>query len=228
MKSKQLFSAIGNIDDRFIDEHTDRSVRKTPYRRRFGRRSLLIAAIITVFIALSGIAAAVIMERIAVPDIHHPSNNPVSEQYRFHSTVGQKVDVSKRSKRNSILKAFNYTNAFMISAENNVIENIATRNGDMILAAEADGKGWQLNANQQITLTIDINLSGDYSDKIEGERMLIGYFHNRRFTDIHEGGKVMPGTEFSFSAPEAGEYFWYILNVSAGVQNLSTLKITVD
>ena len=224
MKSKQLFSAIGNIDDRFIDEHTDRAVRETPYRRKIGRRTLLIAAIITVFIALSGVAAAVIMELIAVPDLHHPANNPVSEQYRFHSTVGQKVERS----RSFNPRAFDlpYTNVYMINAENNIIEYIATRNADMILVADADGKGWQLNANQLITLTIDIDLSGDYSDKINGEHMIIGYFHNRKFTDLH-AAKVMPGTEFSFSAPEAGEYFWYVVNTSAGIQNLASITIVV-
>jgi len=225
MNNKQLFSAIGNIDDKYINEYKEQSVQKTVYKQRQNKHTLLIVAIITIFVALCGATAAIIMEFMVVPDPHHPWNNPVNDQYQFLSSIGKKVNNSLSFNP----RAYNlpYNGVYRINAMNNVIEHVSTINGDMILVANSDGKGWQLNANQELKLVIDIDLSAEYSDKLEGERMIIGYFHNRRFTEIFSSGKVMPGTEFTFTATEAGEYFWFIVNASAGVQNLASITVSV-
>ena len=79
--------------------------------------------------------------------------------------------------------------------------------------------------NGKTCITIDIDLSAEYSDQENGERIAVGYYHNGIFTEISIG-EVIPGTEFSFQAPDAGEYYLYLANYSACIQNLASVTVS--
>jgi cytochrome c oxidase assembly protein Cox11 len=84
-----------------------------------------------------------------------------------------------------------------------------------------------LKTGETASIEIDIDLSAEYSDSQRGELMAIGYFHEGVFTPITTDycDKVTPGTIYSFTAPEAGEYFWYLENFCAVTQNLASVKV---
>ncbi|MDR0999428.1 MAG: M56 family metallopeptidase [Clostridiales bacterium] len=117
---------------------------------------------------------------------------------------------------------------YKLATKNGSITNVSLENGNGILLANDDGNGWNLKANQIMPITIDIDLSAEYSDKENGEIMGIGYYHNGRFSDYVYCGKVTPGMEFSFFAPETGDYCWYMVNYCASAQNLSSVSVSFD
>ena len=166
---------------------------------------------------------------------------PVNEQYQVLSVLGEKMSISDTFNPEAFELPSN--GVYKLATENGSIEYVATNNGEIIFLANGDGDGgcWNLETNQIISITIEIDLSADYSDKENGELMVVGYYHNGVFTTISQtevfldgeyigisnARKVMPGVEFSFSAPETGEYCWYIGNYCVGMQNLASVTVSL-
>lgn len=160
---------------------------------------------------------------------------PVNDQYQLLKSIGQKAYISDDELLNS--------GVYLLATRNESIRNISTTNGEVLFLTNVNGSGWNLEANQSMSITIDIDLSANYSDKEKGELIRIGYYHNGIYTNISyadaydietgeligvcEAVKVMPGAEFSFIAPEAGEYFLYVQNCCAGMQNLASVTVTL-
>ena len=147
---------------------------------------------------------------------------PVNDQYQLLKKVGQKIYISDDNLLNSGI--------YLMAAISGGIKNISTTNGEALFLTNDNGSGWDLEANQSMSITIDIDLSAEYSDNENGELMGIGYYHDGTFTNAcdSEAVKIMPGAELSFSATETGEYFWYIVNYCASMQNLASVDVTLD
>ena len=147
---------------------------------------------------------------------------PANDQYQLLRSVGQKAEILDDDLLNSGI--------YLLATINGNIKYISTANGEVLFLTNDNGSGWGLEASQPMGITIDIDLSAEYSDKEKGELMQVGYYHNGTFTRVCDADavKVMSGAEFSFSAPEAGEYFWYIVNYCASMQNLASVTVTLD
>jgi hypothetical protein len=159
---------------------------------------------------------------------------PVSDQFHLLRDVGQEVAITETfdpdgfvlSMEDKVYRIGVSATAGHFAVNQGSVENIAMYNGDILLLSNPDGKGWDLATDRTMSIAVDIDLSAAYSDKENGELMEVGYYHNGAFNRVYFG-KVKPDAGFSFAAPESGEYYWYILNACAGIENLTSVSVSL-
>jgi hypothetical protein len=113
------------------------------------------------------------------------------------------------------IKAGTITN--ISAAENDgkfAIPEFLTNNGDLVIFIKKGKSGWHLNKGEQLTIqyTLDLTTS-KYSDPA-GEWMEIGYIKNGEL--ITSFAKKAKEFSYTITADEAGEYYFYAENFSAG------------
>lgn len=114
-------------------------------------------------------------------------------------------------------------NFYAVRLYGGTLQNAALFNSETAVMTDENGKGWLLTANDKLTLTLDIDLSDEDSDK-EGELTSVGYCTDSEFTEIFFG-KVTEGFQIDFIPPEDGEYYIYLTNLCAGVQSYKEINI---
>ncbi|MDF2653035.1 MAG: hypothetical protein K0Q73_8840 [Paenibacillus sp.] len=103
------------------------------------------------------------------------------------------------------------------------IPEILTDNGDLVIFTKVDEKGWHLNKGEKLTIRFNLDLTTNkYSDPI-GENMELGFIKNGELIT----GNVEKEKAFSYTitADEAGEYYFYTENYSAGKIIIESGKI---
>lgn len=115
-----------------------------------------------------------------------------------------------------MVKASSVTNIAI--AENNgnfeIPELFLKYNGDLVIFTKRGESGWKLNKGEQLTIQYILDLkTSEYSDPA-GEWMEIGYIKNGELiTSYAKKAKEFSNT---ITADEAGEYYFYAENLSAG------------
>ncbi|BBI30901.1 hypothetical protein [Cohnella abietis] len=103
------------------------------------------------------------------------------------------------------------------------IPEVLTNNGDIVIFTKDNEYGWQLNEGEKLTIHYALDLETNKNSDKAGERMEIGFVHNGALVK----GQFNKSKEFSYTitAPEAGEYYFYIENYSAGYIIISSGSI---
>lgn len=116
---------------------------------------------------------------------------------------------------------------FKETAENKyTIEKIAYDNADTIVT----GDGFELEKNQGVKISIDADFTAEYHTDQNGEWVAVGYIYNNVAYEIFAGKTDGESLSVDFIPEKAGEYRFYIINCSAGMQNYDsvTVEITDD
>ncbi|MFC5406562.1 hypothetical protein [Cohnella soli] len=94
------------------------------------------------------------------------------------------------------------------------IPEILTDNGDLVIFTKMDQSGWHLDKGEKLSIRFNLDLTtNQYSDP-KGENMEIGFIRNGELIQAY----FEKDKEFSYTitADEAGEYYFYTENYSAG------------
>lgn len=111
---------------------------------------------------------------------------------------------------------------FKETAENKFeIEKIAYSNGQTIVSE----KGFELAENQGVTISIDADFTAEYHTDRNGEYVAVGYIYDDVAYDIFSGKTDGESLSVDFIPEKAGNYRFYIINCSAGMQNYDSVLI---
>ncbi len=111
---------------------------------------------------------------------------------------------------------------FKETAENKyTIKKIAYENADTIVTEN----GFQLEKNQSVKISIDADFSAEYHTDRNGEYVAVGYIYDDVAYDIFSGKTDGENLSVDFIPEETGEYRFYIINCSAGMQNFDSVSV---
>ena len=107
-----------------------------------------------------------------------------------------------------------------------LVENIAYGNGQVIVLCENDERGFLFEKDQNGVIEISADFSPWYAaDGSTGELLEVGYIYDGIAEKLYFGRVNDEGLSVSFTADNAGEYRFYIINCSAGMQNYSYISV---
>ena len=113
---------------------------------------------------------------------------------------------------------------FKETAENKyAIEKIAYENADTIVTRD----GFELEKNQSVKISIDADFSAEYHTDQNGEYVAVGYIYDDVAYDIFSGKTDGESLFVDFIPEMAGEYRFYIINCSAGMQNFDSVTVEI-
>lgn len=113
---------------------------------------------------------------------------------------------------------------FKETAENKyTIEKIAYENADTIVTRD----GFQLEKNQSVKISIDADFSAEYHTDQNGEYVAVGYIYDDVAYDIFSGKTDGESLFVDFIPEKSGEYRFYIINCSAGMQNFDSVTVEI-
>ena len=124
---------------------------------------------------------------------------------------------------------FDFETVYAVNAEKTgensyAVEKIAYGNGNVIVLCNEDGSGFYYEQGQQGTVNIVADLSPDFAFD-EGELSEVGYIFDGKATSLFNGRIGEEGMAVDFTAETAGEYEFYIINYSAGLQNYKSITV---
>ncbi len=112
------------------------------------------------------------------------------------------------------------------------VDDIAFRNGEVMVLSDENGNGFDVKKNDIIFVDFDINLTPSYADKTgEGESVVLGYVIDGEAEEMMhgmDGFKINEKTTLTILAPYHGEYKFFIMNASAGLQNYNKITVKVN
>lgn len=118
---------------------------------------------------------------------------------------------------------------YLVSAKDNCISNLSCTNGEVILVANEDGENYFFEKGQSAVINLEADFSAEYSESaITGEQVAVGYIFEDDACDLFSGKVTGEGLSVKFTAPEEGEYVFYLCNFSAGIQNYSNIEISIN
>ncbi len=103
------------------------------------------------------------------------------------------------------------------------VEKIAYNNGQTMVLDE----GFGFEENQCAKIIIDADLSAEYHTDQNGEYVAVGYIYDDVAYEIFAGKTYGENLSVNFIAEEAGEYSFYIINCSAGLQNYDSVTVEI-
>lgn len=106
-------------------------------------------------------------------------------------------------------------------------EKIAYNNGEMIMLSLSEGKGFTFSTADRPYIGIIPDYSADYSDST-GELVEVGYIKNGFAFELFSGKVPPEGLSLEFAPPEDNEYYFYVLNCSAGMQNYKLVGVAIE
>lgn len=98
------------------------------------------------------------------------------------------------------------------------------RENTMVLTKE-DGEGWQLEEGDELSISVSIDTEFAASEE-DGEYILFGYALNGIYTDQFCERISDSLYTFTFTAPETGEYYMCLENLSATYIKITHLEIS--
>ncbi|GHU57444.1 hypothetical protein FACS1894133_0530 [Clostridia bacterium] len=137
--------------------------------------------------------------------------------YSSDSDDKKKVDDVEYSNGNSLT-------SYEVSLRNGEKKDVSINSGELFLFTDG-GSTFKLNQDQKADLSFKINLSADYSDKDKGEPVVVGYVLDGKSTVLYSGKTGTDALGYEFVAPKAGEYSFYLGNVSVGMQNYDSVSV---
>jgi hypothetical protein len=159
-----------------------------------------------------------------VSELALPEGEP-PENYRLLREVGTKIDTPQGKGLPWELQRY------QLPAVNCVIEKISFSNGEMLVIVPEGGTGWELKAGQRIYISVNIDLSAEYSSK-DGEIVEYGYYCDDKVVNLAPNTLspnriTKDGMAVDFAAPWDGEYSFYLINTSANLESFSRIGITI-
>ena len=103
------------------------------------------------------------------------------------------------------------------------VEEIAYSNGQTIVS----DKSFELAENQGVTISIDADFTAEYHTDQNGEYVAVGYIYDDVAYDIFSGKTDGESLFVDFTPEKAGEYRFYIINCSAGMQNFDSVTVEI-
>jgi hypothetical protein len=94
------------------------------------------------------------------------------------------------------------------------IPEFMTNNGDLVVFTKRDDSGWHLKKGEQLTIRFELDLKTNKQSDPTGEWMEIGYIKNGELTKSF--AKKAKDFSYTVTADEAGKYYFYAENASAG------------
>lgn len=146
--------------------------------------------------------------------------NPVNG-FSMLEDIGKKISPDEIKTNGDFLPT---EDMYMLASDDGYWEKIAYGNGQTIILDSHNKAGFSFNENESAVINIVPNLTPEYADD-NGERLIVGYIFNRNAVELYNGKVNENGLSMPFTAPEAGEYQFYICNASAGLQNYSSISI---
>jgi hypothetical protein len=196
--------------------------------KKISRRIALIAAAIVAMLVSALGANAATGGKLFGAMILNNENRHLAEEQNYVSMkevpAGTDIDAPKRpvlinniinEKQLQTLNAGSVTNiAVEKNDETYAIPELLTDNGDLVVFTKKDVSGWHLNKGEQLTIRFILDLKTNKQSDKAGEIMEIGYIKNGEVTT----GFTEKKKEFSYTitADEAGQYYFYAENYSAG------------
>jgi len=116
----------------------------------------------------------------------------------------------------------NSESIYQVVSKNGKISDITFFNGQVMLISKSENAGWKLSKGEKLTISLDIDLS-DKNSAPDGEWTSIGYYDGSNFVELNYS--KINDTTLDFAAPANGEYYFYLMNLSAGAQNYKEIKI---
>ena len=111
------------------------------------------------------------------------------------------------------------------------VDKLAYDNGQVIVLTDDSGSGFELAEGQTVSIKIIPDYSPEYNNDADtGELVCIGYIINGIATEFETPTGRVPGNglELNFTAQETGTYYFYAINVCAGLQNYEKIEISVN
>ena len=103
------------------------------------------------------------------------------------------------------------------------VEKIAYSNGQTIVTE----KSFELSENQGVTISIDADFTAEYHTDRNGEYVAAGYIYGDVAYDIFSGKTDGESLSVDFIPEKAGNYRFYIINCSAGMQNYDSVTVEI-
>ncbi len=103
------------------------------------------------------------------------------------------------------------------------VGKIAYSNGQTIVS----DKSFELAENQGVTISIDADFTAEYHTDRNGEYVAVGYIYDDVAYDIFSGKTDGESLSVDFIAEKSGDYRFYIINCSAGMQNYDSVSVQV-
>ena len=103
------------------------------------------------------------------------------------------------------------------------VEKIAYDNGQTIITE----KSFELSENQEVTILIDADFTAEYHTDRSGEYVEVGYICDNIAYEIFSGKTDGESLSVDFIPEKTGEYRFYIINCSAGMQNYDSVTVEI-
>ncbi|MDD9266164.1 hypothetical protein ACFPES_03865 [Paenibacillus sp. GCM10023248] len=200
-----------------------------PKRRKVSMRIAVIAAAVVAMMLSALTVNAATGGKLFGAILLNKENRHIAKEPNYVAMqevpAGTKIPPDKRPIPNSniinkdLLQTVNASSVTNVAiAENNgnseIPELLLKYNGDLVIFTKKGESGWHLNKGEELTIQYKLDLkTSEYSDPA-GEWMEIGYIKNGELITSY----TKKAMEFSntITADEAGEYYFYAENFSAG------------
>ncbi|MFB9274397.1 hypothetical protein [Cohnella cellulosilytica] len=204
----------------------------SPAHRKTSRRTVVLAAAAAALLAAAlGANAATggkLFGAIVLNDDNrHLAQAPDYASMREESPGSSINDVNKTALTSTIIReeqlqsvnAGSITNIALEEQDGRfLIPQLLTGNGDLVIFTKEEGGGWELEPGDELSIRFKLDLTHNYSDP-NGEYMELGFIRNGE--PIKGSFDKTPSFDYTVTADEAGVYYLYTENYSAG-------KIIID
>ncbi|MBQ8613575.1 MAG: hypothetical protein IJ416_05115 [Ruminiclostridium sp.] len=101
------------------------------------------------------------------------------------------------------------------------VEKIAYSNAQTIVSENS----FELAENRGVTISIDADFTAEYHTDQNGELVAVGYIYDDVAYDIFSGKTDGESLSVDFMPEKTGNYRFYIINCSAGMQNYDSVSV---
>jgi len=196
-----------------------------PYsiKRRIGINTVLIAAILTVFLSMTAFAygdkiIGAIQYAFTVPQ--YPA-----EGYTMINETGKHTIIHEVNEIGEILERNGYIFSLDKTDNKYTLKSVSSNNGETIFLKPTDSGGFSLKKGDKISLYAVLNTTQDYVDKETGDLVEVGCFHDDILYKTFFGKLTDKGATFNIEAPCDGEFMIYITNCCAAIESYGELSI---
>lgn len=214
-----ILSVLWNIADHkarlvpaFSDErkHLERRITMILEKSNFKRKKGMVAIAITLTLLLGATSSVAAYAAYTINGDKETAGESVAKE-----GIG---GFSPTDDSNAIFLDSYFKSKETISLQNGIAPSHDVKNGQIAIYKNED-KNWSLKKGQ--TINLEFNIESSLKD---GQTAVIGYINDNIYTNVFSD-KIFRDKSIEFTAPENGEYAFYLIGASSDTIKVQSLSI---